>query len=130
MSCSSSPGACASSPTTPASAPFACWATAGWSARSATRRTSNDRHSPSGLSGHLPINGEDHLNMNGEEQIGKIRADLEAQLGTRVTSLEPIPEGHSGFTYFVTADSGEFVLRLPPPNARISGTADVVRPGR
>src|SRR5205807_1265660 len=36
----------------------------------------------------------------------------------------------SGFTYFVTADSGEYVLRLPPPNARIAGTADVMRQGR
>jgi len=59
-----------------------------------------------------------------------IRADLEARLGTRVISVEPIPEGHSGFTYFVTADSGEYVLRLPPPNARIAGTADVMRQGR
>jgi len=65
--------------------------------------------------------------MNEEEQI---RSDLEAQLGTRVISVEPIPEGHSGFTYFVTADSGEFVLRLPPPGARIAATADVMRQGR
>ena len=65
--------------------------------------------------------------MNGED---KIRADLEAQLGSRVLSVEPIPEGHSGFTYFVTAESGQYVLRLPPPNARIAGTADVMRQGR
>ena len=60
----------------------------------------------------------------------KIRADLEAVLGARVASVEAIPEGHSGFTYFVTADSGEYVLRLPPPGARIAGTADVMRQGR
>jgi aminoglycoside phosphotransferase (APT) family kinase protein len=65
--------------------------------------------------------------MNGEE---KIRSDLEARLGVRVLSVEPIPEGHSGFTYFVTAENGEYVLRLPPPNARIAGTADVMRQGR
>src|SRR5260370_35768128 len=65
--------------------------------------------------------------MNGEDQI---RADLEAQLGTRVISVEPIPEGHSGFTYFVSAESGEYVLRLPPPGARIAATADVMRQGR
>jgi len=65
--------------------------------------------------------------MNGEDQI---RSDLEARLGVRVFSVEPIPEGHSGFTYFVTAESGKFVLRLPPPNARIAGTADVMRQGR
>ena len=59
-----------------------------------------------------------------------IRQDLEKALGRRVLAVDPIPEGHSGFTYFVRADDGEFVLRLPPPNARIAGTADVMRQGR
>jgi len=65
--------------------------------------------------------------MNGED---KIRADLEAALKKRVTSIEPIPEGHSGFTYFVATETEDYVLRLPPPNARIAGTADVMRQGR
>jgi aminoglycoside phosphotransferase (APT) family kinase protein len=71
----------------------------------------------------------------------QIRADLEAQcrerLGRpnlRVISVDSIPEGHSGFTYFVTIDVGDgprrFVLRLPPPGARPAGPADVVRQGR
>jgi aminoglycoside phosphotransferase (APT) family kinase protein len=71
----------------------------------------------------------------------RIRADLEKQcrerLGhprLRVTSVDPIPEGHSGFTYFVTVDDDDgpsrYVLRLPPPGARIAGPADVVRQGR
>jgi aminoglycoside phosphotransferase (APT) family kinase protein len=71
----------------------------------------------------------------------RIRADLEAQcrdrLGRpslRVVSVDPIPEGHSGFTYFVTIDDGDsltrYVLRLPPPGARIAGPADVIRQGR
>ena len=71
----------------------------------------------------------------------RIRADLEAQCrerlrgpNLRVISVDSIPEGHSGFTYFVTIDDGEgprrFVLRLPPPGARIAGPADVVRQGR
>jgi aminoglycoside phosphotransferase (APT) family kinase protein len=51
-----------------------------------------------------------------------------------VTTVEPIPEGHSGFTYFVTVEDGDgptrYVLRLPPPGARIAGPADVVRQGR
>ncbi len=64
--------------------------------------------------------------MNGEELI---RNDLETAVGFRVQSIDAIPEGHSGFTYFVTADTGSYVLRLPPPGARIAGPADVVRQG-
>ena len=71
----------------------------------------------------------------------RIREDLEAQCRVRlarprlrVTSVDPIPEGHSGFTYFVTIeDDGSptrYVLRLPPPGARIAGPADVIRQGR
>ncbi|HKW73530.1 MAG TPA: phosphotransferase family protein [Candidatus Dormibacteraeota bacterium] len=60
----------------------------------------------------------------------QIRADLAAAMGERVASVDPIPEGHSGFTYFVKAESGDYVLRLPPPGARIAGTADVMRQGR
>jgi aminoglycoside phosphotransferase (APT) family kinase protein len=71
----------------------------------------------------------------------QIRSDLEAQLRLRlarphlvVTSMEPIPEGHSGFTYFVAIEdagaTGSYVLRLPPPGARIAGPADVIRQGR
>ena len=71
----------------------------------------------------------------------RIREDLEAACrermnkpSLRVTSVEPIPEGHSGFTYFVTLDDGggpvRYVLRLPPPGARIAGPADVLRQGR
>jgi aminoglycoside phosphotransferase (APT) family kinase protein len=71
----------------------------------------------------------------------RIRADLEVQcrerLGRpelRVLSVDSIPEGHSGFTYFALIDDGDgprrFVLRLPPPGARIAGPADVVRQGR
>ncbi|HET9782390.1 MAG TPA: phosphotransferase family protein [Candidatus Dormibacteraeota bacterium] len=60
----------------------------------------------------------------------QIRSDLEKAIGKRVTSVESIPEGHSGFTYFVIADDGEYVLRLPPPGARIAATADVMRQGR
>ena len=71
----------------------------------------------------------------------RIREDLQAQCRVRlgrpgliVTSIETIPEGHSGFTYFVTIDDSSgprrYVLRLPPPGARIAGPADVVRQGR
>ncbi|HEY7933842.1 MAG TPA: phosphotransferase family protein [Solirubrobacteraceae bacterium] len=71
----------------------------------------------------------------------QIRTDLErecrarmARPSLRVTTVEAIPEGHSGFTYFVSIEdggaAGRYVLRLPPPNARIAGPADVVRQGR
>ena len=60
----------------------------------------------------------------------QIRADLESRLAMRVLSVDPIPEGHSGFTYFVKTEGGDYVLRLPPPGARIAGTADVMRQGR
>jgi aminoglycoside phosphotransferase (APT) family kinase protein len=60
----------------------------------------------------------------------QIRADLERAMGVRVLSVVAIPEGHSGFTYFATTEDGEYVLRLPPPGARIAGTADVMRQGR
>ncbi len=59
-----------------------------------------------------------------------IASDLAAQLGRPVDSVEPIAAGHSGFTYFVNAGWERFVLRLPPPGARIAGPADVVRQGR
>jgi aminoglycoside phosphotransferase (APT) family kinase protein len=60
-----------------------------------------------------------------------IADDLEKQLNQRVVSVEAIPAGHSGFTYFVeTEASKRYVLRLPPPGARIAATADVVRQGR
>ena len=60
----------------------------------------------------------------------QIRVDLEQATGKSIRSIEPIPTGHSGFTYFVSAADGEFVLRLPPPGARIAATADVMRQGR
>ena len=71
----------------------------------------------------------------------EIRSGLELQLrslwddpGLRVTRVESIPEGHSGFTYFVDVEDGArggaYVMRMPPPGAKIRATADVVRQGR
>jgi aminoglycoside phosphotransferase (APT) family kinase protein len=59
-----------------------------------------------------------------------IRRDLEAQLREPVRDVRPIPEGHSGFTYWVTLDGSRAVLRLPPPGARIAGPADIPRQAR
>lgn len=60
-----------------------------------------------------------------------IAEDLGAQIEQKVVSVEPIPSGHSGFTYWVQTEAGRrYVLRLPPPGARIAATADVVRQGR
>ncbi len=71
----------------------------------------------------------------------QIRNDLEiacrAKLDRphlKVEAVTPIAEGHSGFTYNVVLEDGgataRYVLRLPPPNARIAGPADVMRQGR
>ena len=62
--------------------------------------------------------------------IDKIRADLEAVLGEPVNRITPIPEGHSGFTYWVDLDGRRAVMRLPPPGARIAGPANIPRQGR
>lgn len=64
-----------------------------------------------------------------------LAAALEAAWpGSRHVSLRPIPESHSGFTYWVEADREgvrvEAVLRLPPPGARPAGPADVSRQAR
>jgi aminoglycoside phosphotransferase (APT) family kinase protein len=59
-----------------------------------------------------------------------IRADLARAIGEPVLDVRPIPEGHSGFTYWVDLDGRRAVLRLPPPGARIAGPADIPRQGR
>jgi aminoglycoside phosphotransferase (APT) family kinase protein len=76
-----------------------------------------------------------------DRDLEELRAGLEAHLRSlwsepalRVTRVESIPEGHSGFTYFVDVEdgghAGAYVMRMPPPGAKIRGTADVVRQGR
>jgi aminoglycoside phosphotransferase (APT) family kinase protein len=60
----------------------------------------------------------------------RIRADLAAQIKEPVREVRPIPEGHSGFTYWVELDGRRGVLRLPPPGARIAGPADIPRQAR
>jgi len=60
----------------------------------------------------------------------RLRADLEAVLGEPVRAVTPIPEGHSGFSYWVEFAGRRAVMRLPPPGARIAGSADIPRQGR
>ena len=60
----------------------------------------------------------------------RIRADLERALGEPVRGVQIIPQGHSGFTYWVDLDGRRAVMRLPPPGARIAGPADIPRQGR
>jgi len=60
----------------------------------------------------------------------RIRVDLERYLGEPVRDVRVIPEGHSGFTYWVDLDGRRAVMRLPPPGARIAGPADIPRQGR
>jgi aminoglycoside phosphotransferase (APT) family kinase protein len=73
------------------------------------------------------------LEQLGERLQGYLRREMD-RAGLRLGPIEAIPEGHSGFTYFVTAEDGDWtqrmVLRLPPPGARIAGPADVLRQGR
>ena len=66
-----------------------------------------------------------------------VRERLEAHLRSALAApdlaidrIVPVPQGHSGFSYFVDAGDRRFVLRLPPPGARIAGPADVLRQGR
>lgn len=72
-----------------------------------------------------------------EELRGRLQEYLRRHLeraALELSSIDAIPEGHSGFTYFLTATEGgwsqRYVLRLPPPGARIAGPADVLRQGR
>lgn len=65
-----------------------------------------------------------------EEVQERIRRDLEAFLGRPVRAVSVIPEGHSGFTYWVDLDGRRAVMRLPPPGARVAGPADIPRQAR
>jgi aminoglycoside phosphotransferase (APT) family kinase protein len=60
----------------------------------------------------------------------RIRNDLAAHIMQPVRAVRAIPEGHSGFTYWVELDGHRGVLRLPPPGARIAGPADIPRQAR
>src|ERR1700687_5960119 len=60
----------------------------------------------------------------------RIRNDLAIQIKEPVRNVRPIPEGHSGFTYWVELDGRRGVLRLSPPGARIAGAADISRQAR
>jgi aminoglycoside phosphotransferase (APT) family kinase protein len=60
----------------------------------------------------------------------RIAADLAAQIKEPVREVRAIPEGHSGFTYWVELEGRRGVLRLPPPGARIAGSADIPRQAR
>ena len=60
----------------------------------------------------------------------RIRNDLAGQIKEPVRAIRAIPEGHSGFTYWVELEGRRGVLRLPPPGARIAGPADIPRQAR
>jgi aminoglycoside phosphotransferase (APT) family kinase protein len=75
------------------------------------------------------------------EALEALRPDIEAHCRARFdvpdaafASAEPIPGGHSGFTYRVrVTGSGldrRLVIRIAPPSAQPRGPADVVRQGR
>ncbi len=62
--------------------------------------------------------------------LERIADDLGRELGEPVLGVRPIPEGHSGFTYWVDLQGRQAVLRLPPPGTRAAGPADIGRQGR
>jgi len=64
------------------------------------------------------------------ESEERIRSDLAGQIEEPVRAVRAIPEGHSGFTYWVELNGHRGVLRLPPPGARIAGPADIPRQAR
>jgi Phosphotransferase enzyme family len=73
---------------------------------------------------------------NTGDTLGQLNALVRAKTGdssARAHSLETLP-GHAGFSYSFVLErtdgrdpAGKLVLRLAPPNVRISGPADVVR---
>lgn len=64
-----------------------------------------------------------------ERLVPFVRAQLEDP-AAMVVSLEPGP-GHAGFTYLFDVSTGgsvrRYFMRLPPPNVKWEGTADVLR---
>lgn len=76
---------------------------------------------------------------NIEEVTAQLTALVRAKTGdarARAHSLESLP-GHAGFSYsFVLERSdrgtpaGKYVVRIAPPNVKISGPADIMRQGR
>jgi len=74
------------------------------------------------------VSGEGREQTPAREE--RIRSDLERALGQRVRSIRPMPEGHSGFTYWVELEDRRAVMRVPPPGARVAGPADIPRQAR
>jgi len=74
----------------------------------------------------------DELALLKAQLIAFCRAHLDDPHAT-VLSVERT-EGHAGFSFFFAVRSqrgtAEYVLRLPPPNVKLEGTADVLRQAR
>ena len=75
--------------------------------------------------------------MTPEELRPRLEAYMREKLdlpALSVVAIEAIPEGHSGFTYWIRTErdgsAERYVMRLPPPGTRIRATADVLRQGR
>jgi aminoglycoside phosphotransferase (APT) family kinase protein len=84
----------------------------------------------------LKTSGATDTMANTDDTLGQLNALVRAKTGdsaARTHSLETLP-GHAGFSYSFVLErtdggvlAGKLVLRLAPPNVRISGPADVVR---
>jgi aminoglycoside phosphotransferase (APT) family kinase protein len=79
------------------------------------------------------------MTITTDEALAQLNRLVRAKTGdarSRAHSLETLP-GHAGFSYsFILerddggAPAGKLVLRVAPPNVKISGPADIVRQAR
>src|SRR5690242_15848153 len=79
------------------------------------------------------------MTTNADEALTGLNRLVQAKTGikeARVHSLETLP-GHAGFSYSFMMErgdggipAGKLVLRMAPPNVKISGPADIVRQAR
>src|SRR5215469_12046175 len=79
------------------------------------------------------------MTTNADEALTQLNCLVRAKTGVasaRAHSLETLP-GHAGFSYSFVLERGDggipkgkLVLRVAPPNVKISGPADIVRQGR
>jgi streptomycin 6-kinase len=73
--------------------------------------------------------------MNTATHVSELAARVRDRLATRqpagtIGELKPLPGGHSGLTYSVTAGDAKYVVKAVPPGQRPIGRNDVLRQAR